>query len=506
MFDRIKEKVYEGGEMMTDAWKLRKHVIWDPRDMDKQVVDHAAKLLSNTMARTIRFFFKDEPEMLELADFVEMVNNWFDTLNSTKIKHLYPYKNSYGLHLERQRQVLFDFKNVVKNTKVMNKANEESEVIKYQPWQTAVLIVSSALPKLYNYLVDKYEITYLKTYRIGQDTVEQTFSILRSLGGNNPNMDSVNFIYRMERFCIGAGQKVEVEKANILFNHGAKTLTVARNNADLVEEEPTIDEESTVDEEPTVDKEPTAKEVSAIDKEPEKSLGPFEVIFWADGVDKFLELKKYKASLDLIAEPQPGTSRNLLPMECETAEPQPETSRTLLPMEREGFVNFGGYISRKHDPSLATKANEPYDEEEFVVSDWINAKNLGSLGTPKKSFNEDLIEMDKEFRKFHRKAPGKFAPHDLSREPNVTKDFAKKLIDKFPEYPEKLLKCFAVARTHFRKRYQIDALKFQESFRSRRKKMEYEYAKGDERKIGKAKAKKTPLEGVKKKKTQVKSW
>ena len=62
MFDRIKEKVYEGGEMMTDAWKLRKHVIWDPRDMDKQVVDHAAKLLSNTMARTIRFFFKDEPE------------------------------------------------------------------------------------------------------------------------------------------------------------------------------------------------------------------------------------------------------------------------------------------------------------------------------------------------------------------------------------------------------------------------------------------------------------
>ena len=94
----------------------------------------------------------------------------------------------------------------------------------------------------------------------------------------------------------------------------------------------------------------------------------------------------------------------------------------------------------------------------------------------------------------------------MSREPNVIKDFGVLLIGKFPEYPEKLLNCFARARTHFRKRYIKDALKckYKESFRSRRKKTEYEYAKAKE--SGKRSAAKPELAGVQKKKTQVKRW
>ena len=204
--------------------------------MDKQVVTYAAKLLSKTMADFIRFSFKDEPEMLELADFVEMVNNFFDTLNSTREFHPYKYKCAYGTNLNDQRQALLDFKILMQNTKVMNKRNEGSNEIKFQPWQKGVLIVCNGFNLLYEYLVEKFQIPSLKTYRVCQDTVEQTFSTLRALGGNNPNMDAVNFIYRLERFCIGGGKGITVDKANILFNNGAQTLTISRNNADLVDE------------------------------------------------------------------------------------------------------------------------------------------------------------------------------------------------------------------------------------------------------------------------------
>ena len=120
------------------------------------------------------------------------------------------------------------------------------------------------------------------------------------------------------------------------------------------------------------------------------------------------------------------------------------------------------------------------------------------------TLKDDLIKWDAEFRKFHQNAPGEFAPDDLSRKPNVIKDFGVLLISKFPEYPEQLLKCFARARTHFRKRYIKDALKFKETFRSKRKKSEYVYAKAEE--SGKRNAAKPALAGVQKKKTQVKRW
>ena len=172
------------------------------------------------------------------SQFVEKVNNFFDTINSTRDYHPYPYKCAYGTNLDLQRQALLDFKNLVQNMQVMNKANEGSAKIKFQPWQKGVLLVCSGFTLMYEYLAEKYQITSFKTYRVCQDTVEQTFSTLRALGGNNPNMDPVDFIYRLERFCIGGGKGITVDKANILFDNGAQTLTISRNNADLVEEEP----------------------------------------------------------------------------------------------------------------------------------------------------------------------------------------------------------------------------------------------------------------------------
>ena len=120
-------------------------------------------------------------------------------------------------------------------------------------------------------------------------------------------------------------------------------------------------------------------------------------------------------------------------------------------------------------------ANEPFDEEVFVVSDWINARNWGWLHTPRIDFRDNLIDMYKEFTIFHKDAPGDFYPNELSRLPNVTKDFAEKLKNKFPEYPEKFYRHFSFAISMFRKRILNQRIFEKESFRSKRKMLEYEH-------------------------------
>ena len=287
------------------------------------------------------------------------------------------------------------------------------------------------------------------TYWINQDPCERTFSTLRALGGTNDRMHAVDFIYRLARFCMGAGKGITVEKANILFNNGAKTLTIAgKNNRDLIDDEPLPDKiPEEIPEEPVI----------------------LKVAIWADGEDKFMEHIPYLKSLKLEDFVPDLKGMNII------TEPQPGTSTPPMPMELAGYDELGGYFSKRNAPELSTLANEPFDKEVFVVSEWMNTRNWGWLHTPKIEFRNDLIEMDKEFRKFHSKAPGDFFPNELSRLPNVMKDFAEVLKIKFPGYPEKFYIHFSRARSFFRKRVLNQAIFESESFRSKRKMLEYEH-------------------------------
>ena len=172
--------------------------------------------------------------------------------------------------------------------------------------------------------LEKYQISSLKTYRVNQDTCEQTFGTLRALGGNNDRMDAVDFIYRLARFCMGAGKGITVEKANILFNNGAKTLTIAgKNNRDLIDDEPIPD------------------------VMPEPLPVKLEVKFRDDGkIDRFLEHEEYLSSLKHLDYETNFKGMNI------NSEAQPGTSTSLTPMETAGYEELGGYFSKKMHPNL----------------------------------------------------------------------------------------------------------------------------------------------------------
>ena len=66
---------------------------------------------------------------------------------------------------------------------------------------------------------------------------------------------------------------------------------------------------------------------------------------------------------------------------------------------------------------------------------------------------------------------------DLSRRPNVIRDYATNLKGEFPQYKDTALNRIARSFTHFRKRNVKQKLRMIESMRSKRKKTEYVYAK-----------------------------
>ena len=148
-----------------------------------------------------------------------------------------------------------------------------------------------------------------------------------------------------------------------------------------------------------------------------------------------------------------------------------------MPWEVEGFRDLGGYFSKKAVPERSTLASGDFDKDVFVASDWINMRNWGYLNTPDHKFVDDLIELDKAFRKFHEDAPGdvtpSFKPNDLSRLPNVTKDFAAKIKANFPNYPDKFYMLFSRTRSFARKRILNQAIYEQQTFRGKRKMLEY---------------------------------
>ena len=237
----------------------------------------------------------------------------------------------------------------------------------------------------------------------------------------------------------GVGRDIKVEKANVLFGD-SKTLTLTKDNVDLVEDD-----------------------IIPSECQEQKKMS---VVFWDDGVDTLVE---YKPHLEFEASHP----------EVESQQAAAGSSSSFTINELAGFEYLGGYFSKKDAPELSTPANEAFDEEKFVPSEWIKMRNFGKLGVPTHVFMNDIIKMYDLFCKFHASAnpSGKFAPMDLSRLPNVIRDYAAILKEKYPQYKDTALNRIARALTHFRKRNIKQKLRMNESMRSARKKNEYRHAK-----------------------------
>lgn len=136
----------------------------------RQNVRLAAQLFSNTTANAIRRYKPGNPEEAEkTAEFFQMVNLWFDIVNSYVPNASVPSKRPYGMNVDLQKDSLLKMKKVIGTMRCQGKQS-------IQVFQKAIILSIESLFGSYDDLRSRYNITYLCTHRLNQDCLENLFS------------------------------------------------------------------------------------------------------------------------------------------------------------------------------------------------------------------------------------------------------------------------------------------------------------------------------------------
>lgn len=105
--DKVYELLHIVNSEISPAFKLSE-LHFDCKETERMNVALAAELLSHTTDTCLRRYFPNDVEASKLADFVDMVNYWFDIMNSYTDKGPW-YKRAYGMELKHQDKVLGEY-------------------------------------------------------------------------------------------------------------------------------------------------------------------------------------------------------------------------------------------------------------------------------------------------------------------------------------------------------------------------------------------------------------
>lgn len=137
---------------------------------ERQNVRLAAQLFSNTTATALKQYLPgpDKTTAAKTADFIQLVNNWFDIFNSYTPSASIPTKKPYGVNLETQDEILNAMLHTIKTMRCRGKNN-------LQVFQKAIIMSIKSLQGLYASVVEDYDVKYILTHRLNQDCLENFF-------------------------------------------------------------------------------------------------------------------------------------------------------------------------------------------------------------------------------------------------------------------------------------------------------------------------------------------
>ena len=173
--------------------------------IQRQRVRLASQLLSHTSAVAMKIL---SPEKTLQSDFVELVNNWFDVLNS-RVKFSKNKLNcGFGVHFEEQSAVLHKMIQTAETMKCDSK-------MKSVPFQRGIVISSKSLLSLFDELKTKRGVEFILTSHLNQDCLENFFSRVRAIGVTYVHPTSVEFVHRIRNLIVGKASEIFVATASV---------------------------------------------------------------------------------------------------------------------------------------------------------------------------------------------------------------------------------------------------------------------------------------------------
>ena len=184
---------------------------------DRQRVKYAVQLFSDTVSKALTFKFGKSYS--EQAEVISTIDAWFDVMDSRTKFHWKNNKCALGVHENEQINVLNKMLDLV------NKMYFGKDSLKKKPFQTGIIVSIKATLDLYEELKTE-GFSFLLTSRLNQDSLENVFSQLRALGGNNTHPSSVQTINRIRTLCLSKNVNEIVSNSSVEMSNEDTFLSV----------------------------------------------------------------------------------------------------------------------------------------------------------------------------------------------------------------------------------------------------------------------------------------
>jgi len=381
-FERLLQ--LDGAELKICHKLSKKHI--NCKNRERMRVHLAFEVFSNNVAVAMRRFF---PHKQEAANFVELINNCGDILNSRHpvFSSNNPYKVSFGVSQYETEQI--------------NKLMELFEIIckmrvgkskSLYPFQRGFLLtINSAIHLLRDLKTTYVECQYILTARLNQDYIENFFFLIRGIGEFNMNPNPTETMTRLKAIALSQNLR------------HSQYLCVQNENSDA---------------------------------ENQTKLASFLFDLEEDKIDNLgCTENSTLQTLSLNSDTWMAYNSNLTYKEsCELG----------------GQEYVAGFIASKlvsKHPELVL----PMKDLERLPKSWTQQLSHGNLTVPIPEWVSQFINMDKAFNVFHQRAElcwTELLPLDPDK--NVITRLSAVLSSHFSTLPLKLVKSFAKTRTMIR--------------------------------------------------------
>ena len=206
----VNELIKRSKSDLKTSYKLSERHI-NVSGLQRMNVKLAVQLISETTAKSLQYFgskglFLDK-HWEKTSQFISLTDSWFDLFNSRVPRDRKISRNAYGLNLENQNEILKCMTETVKSMKVIGSKS-------LYPFQKGLLVSSESLPKLQEMVKEKFDISYLLTYRLNQDGLEHFFACLRQMGACYQHPSAVAVKHRVRSHLLGKDSYLMGSKYN----------------------------------------------------------------------------------------------------------------------------------------------------------------------------------------------------------------------------------------------------------------------------------------------------
>ena len=196
----------------------------DVEGHDRQRVRTAVQLFSDTVSKALQHIYGDVYK--KESNIISIIDKFWDVMDSRSKYHWKKYKCGLGMNESMQLEILDKMENIVRNMFFLTKTGKLGQ----KQFQSGIIVTIKSVRQLYRDLKSEGK-HFLLTSRVNQDCLENTFSTVRYMGGNNGHPTAKMFCDRIRMLLVSKNVNFVINNPSVEYEESTQFIS-----ADILDE------------------------------------------------------------------------------------------------------------------------------------------------------------------------------------------------------------------------------------------------------------------------------